>query len=149
MFYEILTRYVHFLSLFIMIAALSSQAITLRDTMHRKYIRRLSVIDAFYGFSAILVVGAGMMLWLVVGKPGEFYSQNYYFLVKMGLVILLGLLSLHPTIFFLRKRKGENPDEMVAIPASVKWVIRLELFLLLFIPLCATLMAKGIGYFGN
>jgi putative membrane protein len=37
---------------------------------------------------------------------------------------------------------------MVEVPKSVFWMLRVELFLLMIIPLLAGLMAHGIGFFG-
>lgn len=113
--------------------------------MTRAEINRLAKIDLLYGLSAISLVGAGLMLWFMVGKPADFYSYNWIFQLKVGLAILLGLLSLPPTIFFLKNQKGEE-TEAVVLPGYIKTLVRIELLLLLIIPLCAVLMAQGIGY---
>jgi putative membrane protein len=60
------------------------------------------------------------------------------------LFVIIGLLSIYPTVFFIKKRKG-NPTELVTIPKSIFLMIRLELVLVFTIPLLAGLMAKGIG----
>lgn len=145
---EILFRYLHFISLFIMISAVVSEHLLLKKQLTRREILRLSIIDAAYGVSALVVVGVGLTLWFGVGKPAEFYSKNWIFHLKVGLFIVVAVLSIYPTIFFLRHRKGSDMNELVDVPARLVWLLRLELLLLLFIPLCATLMAKGVGYFG-
>jgi putative membrane protein len=61
--------------------------------------------------------------------------------------VVIGLLSIYPTVFFLKSRKG-NPDEKVKIPSAVFMMLRMELLLLLIIPLLAGLIARGVGYFG-
>jgi putative membrane protein len=60
---------------------------------------------------------------------------------------MVGLLSIYPTIFFIRNRKG-NQGELVAVPSAIFWMLRLELLLLAIIPLLAGLMAHGVGFFG-
>jgi putative membrane protein len=57
---------------------------------------------------------------------------------------VIGLLSIYPTVFFIKNRKGD-PEEMVTIPKSIFWMIRLELLLVFSIPILAGMMAKGIG----
>jgi putative membrane protein len=57
---------------------------------------------------------------------------------------LIGIVSIYPTIFFARNKKGE-PSEALAVPRAVTWSVRLELLFLLAMPLLATLMARGIG----
>ncbi len=146
---EILVRYFHFISIFTMISAVVAEHLLLKKQLTRKEIKRLSIIDGIYGISAILVVAMGLTLWFGVGKPAEVYSKNWIFHLKVGLFILMALLSIYPTVFFLKNRKGASPEEVVTLPDSIKWMIRLELLLVIVIPLCATLMAKGIGFFGN
>ena len=87
-----------------------------------------------------------MYLWLgEIGKPAAFYTENHLFLTKVGLFVIVGLLSIHPTIFFLKNQKGEDDTELVDIPKSIKIVLRIELLILFTMPLLATMMAKGIG----
>lgn len=137
-------RYLHFISIFLVVGALTGEHLLLKNRMTRKEIGRMAQIDLIYGISAITLVGAGLMLWLVVGKPADFYSSNWIFILKVGLAISMGLLSLPPTIFFLKNRKG-TADEYVDLPAYIKILIRIELLLLLLIPLCAVFMAQGVG----
>lgn len=144
---EILAKYIHFLCIFAIVGALTSEHLLLKEKMTRKEIHRLSIIDAIYGISALVLLGAGLSLWLWLGKPVEFYSKNWVFHLKLTLFLLIGLLSIYPTIFFIKNRKGE-PSELVHIPKRVKMLLRIELLLLFIIPLLASLMAKGIGFFG-
>lgn len=123
-----------------------AEHLLLKQSMKRKEIGRLAKIDGIYGFAVLVLLAAGMTLWLGgYGKPMEFYTQNALFQTKLGLFLLIGLLSIYPTVFFFKKRKGD-PTELVEIPNSIFWTIRLELFLVFIIPHLAGLMAKGIGY---
>jgi putative membrane protein len=70
------------------------------------------------------------------------------FHAKLGLFGLIGIVSIYPTIFFARNKKGEL-TETVSVPRGVVWSVRLELLLLLVMPLLATLMARGIGLKGS
>jgi putative membrane protein len=145
---EILFRYIHFISIFAVVGAVTSEHLLLKKTLSRKEITRLSRIDAVYGIAAMTLLGAGLTLWLGgVGKPSQFYSMNGVFHAKITFFLIVALLSIYPTVFFLRNRKGDE-NEMVTIPASIFWVLRTELLLLFFIPLLAIMMARGIGYFG-
>ena len=145
---EIFLRYVHFVSIFAIVGSLVSEHLLLRKSLTRGEIKRLSIVDAVYGIAAVTLLTAGLTLWLAgVGKPAEFYSKNWVFHLKISCVALLGLLSIYPTVFFVRNRKGD-PSEVVAIPRSIFMILRLELFLLFIIPLLAGIMARGIGYFG-
>ncbi len=146
---EILLRYVHFISIFAIVGSLVSEHLLLKKSMIRAEIARVARIDAVYGIAALTLVTAGLTLWLgSVGKPSWFYSKNWIFHTKITLVAIVGLLSIYPTVFFLRNRKGVAA-ETVTIPASVFMMLRIELALLFIIPLLAGLMAHGVGYFGK
>lgn len=145
LYLEVGVRYVHFVSIFFIVSAVAAEYILIKDSMTRKEIKRLSLIDAIYGVNAIILLAAGFSLWLWIGKPAEFYSKNWIFHTKLLLFIIIALLSIYPTVFFIRERKGDQ-NEKVTIPTKIKLMIRIELLLLFIIPLLAGLMAKGIGF---
>lgn len=143
---EILLRYIHFVAIFTIVGALVSEHLLLKKELTRAEIRRLSIIDSVYGLAALTLLAAGLTMWLGgYTKPTEFYSHNSMFHAKLTCFIAVGLLSIWPTVFFIRNRKGD-PASVVAIPKSVFWMIRLELMLLFIIPLLAGMMARGVGY---
>lgn len=145
---EIFLRYVHFVSIFAIVSTLVSEHLLLKKEMSRREIGKLARIDAVYGVAALVLLTVGLTLWLGgVGKPAMYYSKNWVFHTKITLFIIVGLLSIHPTVFFIKQRKG-NPNEEINVPKSVLWALRVELLLLFIIPLLAGLMAKGVGYFG-
>jgi putative membrane protein len=145
---EIILRYVHFISIFAIVSSLVAEHLLLKKELSRTEIGRLSRIDAVYGIAALTLLCAGLTLWLGgFGKPSIYYSKNWIFHAKITLFVTVGLLSIYPTIFFIKNRKG-NPDETIAIPSAIFWMLRFELLLLFIIPLLAGLMARGIGFFG-
>ena len=142
---EILLRYLHFLSILSIAGTLTAELMMLRPELTRKEIGRIAIVDSIYGLSAIILVVAGLTLWLgSYTKPAVYYSSNWIFMTKLTLVAMVALLSVYPTIFFLRNRKG-NPDETVTIPRAVVNSVRLEVMLLAVIPLLAGLMSRGVG----
>lgn len=146
---EIFLRYLHFVSIFVIVGTLSAEAALLKSTMTRSQLARLAKIDAFYGIAAISLLAAGLTLWLGgFGKTTNYYSKNWIFHTKISLFLVVGVLSIKPTIFFLQKRKG-NPEELVSVPTSIRKLVTIELILLALIPFLAGLMSKGIGYFGE
>ena len=143
---EIALRYLHFISIFAIVGTLVSEHMLLRPAMTRREIGKLARIDAVYGMAALTLLAAGLTLWLGgFSKPTEFYSRNWIFHIKISLFLMIGLLSIYPTIFFIKQRKGSQ-EESVNVPKSVFMLLRLELTLLVIIPLLAGLMARGIGF---
>ncbi len=143
---EIILRYIHFISIFAIAAALVAEHLFLQKKMTRAAIARLAKIDAAYGIASVTLLAAGLTLWLgSFGKPADYYSSNWVFHIKLGLFVCIGLLSIYPTVFFIKQRKG-NPDEEITIPPKLIRMVRLELLILSVIPFLAGLMARGVGY---
>ncbi len=145
---EIVLRYIHFISIFAIVGSLVSEHLLLKKELSRAEIRRLSVIDAVYGCAALALLIAGLTLWLgSFGKPAVYYTKNWIFHTKITCFALIGILSIYPTVFFIRNRKG-NQTDVIPVPESIFWMLRFELVLLFIIPLLAGLMAHGVGFFG-
>lgn len=146
---EITLKYIHFLCIFAIVGALVSEHLLIKPALTRREIKRLSTIDAIYGVAAVVILAAGFTMWFndSIAKSADYYSKNWIFHTKIGLFVIIGILSIFPTLFFNKHKKG-NPDEIVQVPKRMIWYIRIELLLLFLMPLFASLMAKGIGYFG-
>ena len=143
----IITRYVHFIAVFAIVGAIIAEQFLISSKMSRYEIKRISRIDAVYGLGAILVLAAGLILWFAVGKPAQFYSRNWIFHTKLTLFVVLGLLSIYPTVFFMKNRKGTDLDSEIEVPKTVIILLRLELILIVIMPILATYMSLGIGTF--
>jgi putative membrane protein len=142
---EIILRYVHFISIFTIVGTLVSEHLLLKKEMTPTELDRLSRIDAIYGLAAVTLLGVGLTLWLGgISKPSIYYTQNWIFILKISLFAVIGLLSVYPTIFFIKKRR--SVEQKIKIPSSIFWMLRLELLLLFIIPLLAGLMARGVGF---
>ena len=142
---EIILRYIHFISIFVIVGTLVSEHLLLKKEMTPTELNRLSRIDAVYGLAAVTLLGVGLTLWLGgFGKPSIYYTQNWIFILKISLFAGIGLLSVYPTIFFIKKRR--SVEQSIKIPSSIFWMLRIELLLLFIIPLLAGLMARGVGF---
>lgn len=141
---DIAVRYLHFLSILVLFGTLLAENILIKRNMPREEIGRLARIDAGFGLSAVTTLTAGLLLWFKYGKGSEFYLKNPVFHTKLGLFLAVGLLSIYPTVAFIRQSKG-NPIESVTVPGKLIGILRLELLLALLIPLFAVLMARGVG----
>jgi len=136
----ILTRYGHFLGILAIAASLVSEHLLIRPNLTRREIRRLSILDGIYGFGAILALVCGLLLWFGVGKPADFYTSNGLFHIKVTLFVIMGVLSIWPTVFFMRERKGD-PDETVDVPKRIVMFLRIELLIVFTMPLLASIVA--------
>ena len=140
---DLLIRYLHLFAVLVLAGTLIIENMAMAREITREDLRNLLKVDAAYGISAGVVLACGLTLWLAGAKPAEFYTGNPVFHAKVTLFVLVGLLSIYPTVFLLRQRK--TTSDVIAVPAGVIRVLRLELALLAVIPVLAFLMARGIG----
>ena len=101
----------HHVLFFALIAMLVAEAMLLRGPVDAAAIARLRRLDAGYGLSAVLILVAGG-LRIVYGVKGyDFYQHNPWFHAKLGVFVLVGLLSIAPTLRFGRWSRAlrDNP----------------------------------------
>ncbi|AYC34485.1 DUF2214 family protein [Pseudomonas cavernae] len=151
---QAIAAYLHFLSIFVLFALLTTEHVLFKSALADvQRARSLVRIDMAYGLSAglVLLTGAVRVLWY--GKGMDYYLHNGLFHAKVGLFILVGLISILPTATFLNWRNdlkaGQLPQLSPAQATRVIMTIRLELVLLVLIPLLAVLMASGYGVIGS
>ncbi|CAN7290136.1 DUF2214 family protein [Pseudomonas sp. LjRoot71] len=146
---QALAAYLHYLSIFVLFALLSVEHVQFKLPLDLRRARSLIITDIAYGISAGVVLFTGLARVLWYGKGLDYYLGNSLFHAKVGLFILIGLISVVPTFVFLNWRNslkaGEVPQVSARQARLVIMVIRLELLLLLALPLLAVLMARGYG----
>ena len=112
-------------------------------------IRLLARVDLLYMGVALLALASGVARVIWFGKGATFYLHNPVFYIKLALFLAVGLISIPPTLQYLRWMRGLNSGATgVAADYQVLRVRRhilVELILFALIPLMATLMARGIG----
>lgn len=140
----IIFKYFHLIAVITMICCLAVEMVLLKKVLLRSELKRLSKVDAVYGIAAIVAVAAGLTLWFGVGKGAGFYN-NPVLHVKVGIVVVVGLISIIPTVYFIRSSKGDQSVH-VDIKPYIRRLVIFQLLLLAVVPLLATMMANGIRF---
>lgn len=137
----IIIRSLHFISILILFAALVAEHLLFDKQITKEQLKKLAVIDMIYGIFAVVALITGLLLWFLVGKPAEFYNTNAFLHIKLTLFVIIAALSIIPTLFLLKNRQSE--ETVFDVPPKVIMLIRIELTLLLILPILAVIMAKG------
>lgn len=143
---EALFRGLHLLGAFgmaagLVIATLAAGSLTADSRQHHEFpYRTFRKIYAYTGLAVSVAIGAGLMLWLAVGKPAAFFSNNPVFHAKLALVVTLLATLIYP-VWHLCHPRTQQP-----LPAAVLRMQKSTLPLLLVVPVLAYLIARGIGY---
>ena len=125
----------------VLVSSLVVEHMLVKSTMSPVEMRRLAVADMVYGASAAAVLIAGLLLWFYAGKGAAFYTSNPVFHVKVAVYILVAVLSIYPTVFFMKNRK--SAVAVIPVPKSIIMIVRFELLMILIMPFLAVTMAQG------
>jgi len=143
----VLFAFLHHLAAFTLVSAIAVEFVLLRSELTLWTARRLQVTDLILGIAAgvLLVAGLARVFWFE--KGAAYYFHSHAFLMKFSLFIVVGLLSIVPTVEFLSWRKAVQRGQVPVVAAAklkrVRMIVHLELAAIAIILLCAAIMAKG------
>ena len=139
----------HFLAFFALGAALVLELALLGESPDLETARRIRRADRAAGLSAVLVLVFGFLRVFEFEKGSEYYFSNTFFLLKLALFFTAALISIYPTVVYIRWSgeiaQGVAPTLDAMTVKRLKSIIHWELVLIVGILLCASLMAKGFG----
>ena len=139
----------HHLLAFGLVAMIVSQSVLLSRGVDATTLRRLSGVDRGLGMIAMLLLVVGLTRVFHGVKGADFYLHNPWFHAKFGAFVLAALLSILPTIRFVRWRKALKADPAFVPPANeiaaMRRFVRIELALIAVILVAAAGMARHGG----
>lgn len=146
---SVLFAVLHHFAAFALFAALAIELVLLKPQMTLREARTIQVADLIYGVAAGVLLLVGLHRVFLFEKGSTYYFSTWTFLAKFGLFILVGLISILPTIEFLRwrtaTRAGNAPEVAPAQLRRLRMIVHLELLGLTLIIVFAVLMARGVG----
>jgi putative membrane protein len=144
--------FLHHLAFVVVFATLMVELVILRNELTVASARSVLRMDMVYGIAATVVLVVGLLRVFYTEKGAAYYFASGTFLAKLALFILVGLLSIYPTLKFLGWRAALRQQRVPAFdPATrsrVRMLIHIELTLLAVMLLLAVMMARGIGFLG-
>ena len=141
---DLILAILHHILVFGLVAMLMAERVMVRAPTID--VQRLARLDGGFGATAglILIVGACRVVW--GGKGWSFYESNPFFWAKVATFVIIGLVSIAPTIRFiawLRALKADpafQPDE--ADRRKVRAALGVEALLLIPLLAFAAAMAR-------
>ena len=144
-----LMAFLHHLAAFALVGALVAEVVLFKPPLTLAQARRVQIADRIFGLSALLILIVGFGRLEHFEKGSAYYFTNGFFLAKLSLFILAGLISIYPTTQFIRwnqvMRQGQVPTLPPDTVKRIRVCMMLELTAIVGILLCAPLMARGIG----
>jgi putative membrane protein len=142
-----LFAFLHHVCAFALVSALAIEFALIRSELTLASARRLQVTDLVLGVAAGLLLVVGLSRVFFFEKGADYYFHSHAFLTKLTLFIVVGLLSIVPTMEFLSWSGAIRAGQVPAVDAGkmrrVKMIIHGELAAIVIILLCAAIMARG------
>lgn len=115
----------HHLLVFGLTIMLATQLALARPGLPAGDVRRLSGVDAGYGATAALILVVGLVRVWFGAKGADYYVDNAWFWAKMAAFAGVGLLSIPPTVAFIRWRRAQRAaEDALPAPSAVAQVRR-------------------------
>lgn len=144
-----LFAFFHHLSAFTLFAALVVEFVLIKSALTVESARKIQIADMIFGLSAGVLLLVGLARVFHFEKGAAYYFHTWTFIAKLSLFVIVGLISIVPTIEFLRWRTaikaGQVPSVSPQKLKSIRSIIHYEMVGIVVIILCAALMAKGVG----
>ena len=146
---DALLAYAHLLAILTMVVFLSSEAALCRpEWLSAAVVQRLATVDRVYGAAAVAVLVTGFARIYLGTKGAGWYWGNWLLYTKLGLFVVMGLVSIAPTLRLARWKKAL--DATGALPAAdevraTRKLVMLQAHVLPVIPLAAVFLARGYG----
>jgi putative membrane protein len=146
MAWPIIVAWMHYVSIMLMVASLLGEHLLLKSELTVTQAKTIQRLDTAYGASATVVLVTGV-LRMFLEKGAAYYNHHVAFHILFGLFVIAALLSIYPTIVFLRWRAdtkaGRGQQLAAAQFRKIQMIVRVEMTLLLLAPFFATWMAHG------
>lgn len=141
--------YLHFIAIFALFAYLIAEMLAIRAPLDAAAIQRLGRIDIFYFGAAMAVLGTGLLRLVFGAKGSEYYLSWWPIYAKVGTFVVIAVISIVPTLAFIRWRKMLDRDPAWQVPPEelrkMRRLITVELHLAALIPVFAVIMSRGLG----
>ena len=146
---DLLLASTHHVAVFTLVALFAAEFALLRPGLTGARVGQLARIDAAYGAVAGLVVVVGVIRVIFGAIGWEYYVGNQFFWAKMAAFVVMGLLTIPPTMAFRRwARAGAGAPDYAPPEAEIaanRRFLHLQAGVLLLIPIFAAAMARGFG----
>ena len=152
MYMPAIMAFLHHLAAFALVGTILVEVALFKPPLTVVQARRVQIADSLYGISAGILLVVGLLRVFFFEKGAGYYFKDTFFLTKLAGFIVVGLLSIYPTVLFLSWSKalkqGVAPDISAAQAQRARLCLMWELAGIAVILLCAAFMARGFGYFG-
>jgi putative membrane protein len=146
MAWPIIVAWIHYIGIMLLLSSLLGEHLLLKQELTVSEARTIQTLDIVYGASATIVLVTGIMR-MFLEKGAAYYNHHIAFHILFGIFVIAALISIYPTVIFLRWRSDTSAGRGQQLGRSqfkrIQTMVRVEMTLMLLAPLFATWMAHG------
>ena len=146
---DAILQFLHISAILALVVFISSEAAICRpEWMNADIVNRLVTVDRIYGIAAMAVLVTGFIRIYWGTKGAAWYWGNWLLHLKLTAFVVVALISIAPTLRFLRWRKAVRADGTLPSADEVRRtrkLVMLQAHIIPFIPLAAVFLARGFG----
>lgn len=149
MWLDAILAYLHFTAVFLLFSFMVVETMMMRGPLDAASVRVLGRVDIWFFGSAIAALVTGFLRLVWGAKGPDFYLASWPIYVKVALFLAVGIISVGPTLRFIRWRRMLERDPAWKVPDGerrlVRRLIMVEVHLAALIPLVAVVMSRGLA----
>ena len=146
---DLILAILHHVLVFSLVGLLAAEITTVRAGIGADALGRLGAMDVAYGVTAGLILIIGFARVFFGLKGAEYFLSNHFFWGKIGAFVVVGLLSVPPTVRIIGWRRRARADPAFAPSENEVMMVRRymhgEAAFVLLILIFAAAMARGYG----
>ena len=134
----------HHLLIFGIFGVIAAELILVRPGIDSATVHRVARLDLWYGLLAAAILIVGFARANLAAKGWDYYAHNAFFWSKVGTFAVIGLLSIPPTVAYIRWRRGSVAPTDAQV-GTVRLFLRAQIVLFALLLVFAAAMARGYG----
>lgn len=146
---DAILAYLHYTAIFVLFAFMTVHVVLMRGTLDLERVLLLGRTDLWSGGAALAALFTGFLRLGLGAKGASFYTDHWPLYVKIGLFVVVGLLSIKPTLAYIRWKRMMEKDPAWGVPdaerRAIRRVLMIEVHLAALIPVFAVMMSRGLG----
>jgi putative membrane protein len=146
---DLILAIAHHLTVFSLVGVFAAEFALIRPGLAGARIAQLARIDLGYGALSGVVILVGVLRVFLGSSGWQYYAANHMFWGKMLAFLIMGLLTIRPTMAIRRWVGQVNKDPGFAPSASEiaynRRYVHMQAGMLVLIPSFAAAMARGYG----
>ena len=116
--------FVHHAAAFLVVGTVMVELVLTRSELTATSARSLLRMDAAYGISATILLAVGFVRVFYTEKGAAYYFGSGTFIAKIALFAIVGILSIYPTVQFMKLRKALQQNQVPAFEPDTRRRIR-------------------------